>query len=161
MITSRIEIAGDLEVSDMYERFGFIYKDSDTIFSPPEKKRDTTSYAEEHGEHSDTKTVYDAFDYAVRFVIETPNRNLTNANSKIKAFNAAIRASILGSSMLTCKTVTFYNDYKRCKIVGIPSPIETASTFYRRSDGSAMDCVEVELKIRVTDPTLCDFDMTL
>ena len=161
MITSRIEIAGEDFVSDMYERFGFIYKDSDTIFSPPEKKRDTTSYAEEHGEHSDMKTVYDAFDYAVRFVIETPNRNLVNANAKIKAFNAAIRSSIIGSSMITCKTVTFYNDYKRCKIVGIPSPIETASTFYRRSDGSVMDCVEVELKIRVTDPTLCDFDMTL
>ena len=159
MITSRIEIAGDLEVSDMYERFGFIYKDSDTIFSPPEKKRDTTSYAEEHGEHSDMKTVYDAFDYAVRFVIETPNSNLTNANSKIKAFNAAIRASILGSSMLTCKTVTFYNDYKRCKIVGIPEVIETAKTFYRRSDGSVLDCVEVSLKIHVTDPLLCEFDM--
>ena len=45
MITSRIRIEGDSKIYDMYQKFGFIYKDSDTIFSPPEKKRDTTSYA--------------------------------------------------------------------------------------------------------------------
>ena len=49
MITSRIRIEGDSTIYDMYQKFGFIYKDSDTIFSPPEKKRDSTSYAEEHG----------------------------------------------------------------------------------------------------------------
>ena len=69
MITSRIRIEGDSTIYDMYQKFGFIYKDSDTIFSPPEKKRDSTSYADEHGEHSYNKTVYDAFDYNVSFVI--------------------------------------------------------------------------------------------
>ena len=159
MITSRIRIEGDSTIYDMYQKFGFIYKDSDTIFSPPEKKRDSTSYAEEHGEHSYNKTVYDAFDYNVSFVISTPNRNLLNANSKVKAFNDAIRSTSAVSDVLTCKTVEFYNDYKRCKIVGIPEVIETAKTFYRRSDGSVLDCAEVSLKIHVTAPLLCEFDM--
>ena len=78
---------------DSYSKYGFIYKKSDRRFAPPEKKCDTSSYAEEAGEHIDNRTVYDAFDYSVEFIIECPNKNLGHANRKIAAFTAAIRES--------------------------------------------------------------------
>lgn len=157
MIRTRIQIDGG-EILDTYDAFGFIYKSSDNRFSPPEKELDTSSYAEEDGEHVDLRTVYDAFDYNVEFVIEAYNRNFENANSKIKAFNDAIRDYT--DKIKTCKYITFYNDFKRCKITGIPKTIQTVGEddFFRRADGSIMDCVVVQLTIRVTDPTKCDFD---
>ena len=148
---------------DSYSKYGFIYKKSDRRFAPPEKKCDTSSYAEEAGEHIDNRTVYDAFDYSVEFIIECPNKNLVNANSKIAAFNEAIRKSKEKSDVKTIKEITLYDYYKRCKIVGYPNLISTVdeSSYYRRADGSAMDCVVVNLTIRVCDPNKCDFNLSL
>ena len=148
---------------DSYSKYGFIYKKSDRRFAPPEKKCDTSSYAEEAGEHIDNRTVYDAFDYSVEFIIECPNKNLVNANSKIAAFNEAIRESKESSDVKTLKEITLYDYYKRCKIVGYPNLISTVdeSSYYRRADGSAMDCVVVNLTIRVCDPNKCDFNLSL
>ena len=157
MIRAKIQIEDGLS-KDTFNEWGLIYKVGDRRFSPPEKKIDEVSYPEEQGVHIDERTVYDKFDYTVSFII---SGSYGIANDKIQAFNKAIREESSSLGVHRCKMITLYDYYKRCKIVGIPSPIETASTFYRRSDGSAMDCVEVELKIRVTDPTLCDFDMTL
>ena len=58
---------------------------------------------------------------------------------------------------MKCKTVTFYDDYKRVKIVGIPEVLDEAKSFYRMSGGGVLDCVEVELTIHVDNPKLCDF----
>ena len=148
---------------DSYSKYGFIYKKSDRRFAPPEKKCDTSSYAEEAGEHIDNRTVYDAFDYSVEFIIECPNKNLVNANSKIAAFNEAIRKSKEKSDVKTIKEITLYDYYKRCKIVGYPNLISTVdeSSYFRRADGSAMDCVVVNLTIRVCDPNKCDFNLSL
>lgn len=156
MMTSRIKIA-DLPVEDFFKKWGFIYIDADERTEAPIKARDTTSYAEEPGEHLDPRTVPDAFDYSAQFLIVCPNRNLDNANEKIAAFNRALYSTDPDSGVRTYKRVTFYNDHNRVVISGIPAPIAEPKDFYRRDDGSVMDCVQVELKIRVDKPELCVF----
>lgn len=160
MITSRIQI-GTGGIRDTYEGWGMIYVSADNRTEAPIKKRETTSYAEDAGEYIDPRTVQDAFDYKVKFIIEAPNHNLVNANAKIAAFNKALYLQEAGSDIRTYKEVTFYDDYKRVKIVGLPSPIAEPTEFYRRQDGSVMDCVVVELTIHVSNPTKCDFNMSI
>lgn len=160
MIRGRIQIGGG-EILDTFDGWGFIYMDADERTEAPIKKRETTSYAEEAGEYLDPRTVQDAFDYKVKFLIECPNRNLENANAKIAAFNSALYTTSYNSDIRTYKEVTFYNDYNRVKIVGFPEPIAQPTDFFRRQDGSALDCAQVELKIRVSDPKKCDFNMLL
>ena len=162
MITARIQIE-DGDILDTYKGWGFIYKVGDRRFAPPEKKRDKSSYAEEAGSHEDPRTVDDEFDYKTSFIIEAPNKNLVNANSRIAAWNNAVREKIAGSDIKRCKTVTLYDDYKRCKIVGIPEIIETVDEkdYFRRQKGDVMDCVVVELTIHVSNPKLCEFDRSL
>lgn len=159
MIRVRLQI-GDGEILDTFEGWGLIYISADNRTEAPIKTRETTSYAEEAGEHIDPRTVQNAFDYSVKFLIECPNKNLENANVKIAAFNAALYTQALHSDIRTYKEVVFYNDYNRVKIVGYPEPIAQPTDFYRRHDGRALDCAQVELKIRVSDPSKCDFNMT-
>lgn len=158
MITARIQI-GNGSIADTALAWGLIYVEADKRTEAPIKQHDSTSYIGEAGEHVDPRTVQAAFDYTVTFLIETPNTNMSNANAKIAAFNKALYTQETGSGIRTYKTVTFYNDRDRVKIVGIPEPIAEPTEFYRRQDGSVMDCVEVKLKIRVPDPTKCDFDL--
>lgn len=160
MITARIQI-GDGQILDTYEGYGLIYKESDTRMEAPIKSRDTTSYVEEAGEHIDPRTVQDAFDYKVQFIVEAPNKNLQNANAKIAAFNMSLYTQATDSDIRTYKEVVFYDDYKRVKIVGLPEPIAEPEEFYRRQNGNAMDCVVGVLTIRVSDPTKCDFNMSV
>ena len=156
VIRSRIQIDGG-DVQDLYETYKLIHLETDTRFEAPIKKRDTTSYAEEAGEHVDPRTVHDAFDYKTTFLIEAPNRDLQNANAVIDAFNKALYTQE-ENGIRRYKEVTLYNDFKRIKIVGLPEPIQEAKEFYRKQDGSVMDCVQVEWTIRVSDPTKCDFN---
>lgn len=160
MITARIQIENGA-ILDTFEGWGFIYKVGDRRFAPPEKERAKSSYPEEAGVHEDARTVDDEFDYKVSFLLQAPNKNLKNANSKIKAWNDAVREKTPGSDVKRCKTVTLYDDYKRCRIVGIPEIIESVDEkdYYRRQNGSAMDCVVIELTIHVSDPTKCNFDL--
>lgn len=160
MIRVRLQI-GDGEILDTFESWGFIYMDADERTEAPIKKREATSYSEEAGEHLDPRTVQDAFDYKVKFLVECPNKNMQNANAKIEAFNKALYTSAYNSDIRTYKEVAFYNDYNRVKIVGLPEPIAQPTDFFRRQDGSALDCAQVELKIRVCDPTKCDFSTYL
>ena len=162
MINSRIQIENGA-IEDFFKKWGFIYMSGDRRFAAPEKKRDTSSYAEEAGENTDPRTVDDAFDYTAKFLIEAPNKNLVNANSKIKAWNDAVRERTAGNDIKRCKTVTFYDDYKRVKIVGIPEIIAEVdeNDYYRRQNGDVMDCVVVPLTIHVSNPNLCYFDMSL
>lgn len=158
MSDSRIKI-GDGQINDFFKEFGFIYLDADERTEAPIKTRDATSYAEKAGEHVDPRTVQDAFDYTAKFLIECHNRNFENANTKIANFNKALYEQEKDSDIRTYKEIEFYNLHNRVKIVGLPDPIAEPTDFYRRSDGSAMDCVMVELKIHVNDPTKCEFDM--
>lgn len=153
-IKARLQIENG-PIWDTFEHFGFIYIESDHCTAAPEKKRETTTYAEQEGENVDPRTVDDVFDYTVKFLLECPNNNLDNANAKIKAFNSAIRD--IKDGIKTCKTITFYNDYKRVKIVGIPEIISEPKEFYRQLSGNVLDCVLFELKIHVSTPSLCDF----
>lgn len=158
MIQSRIQI-GDSDVVSVYDGHKLIHMESDTRFEAPIKKRDTTSYAEDAGEHVDPRTVQDAFDYKVTFIVEAPNKDLTNANAIIAEFNKKLYTQDADSAIRTYKEVTFYNDFKRIKIVGLPEPIQEAKELYRRQDGSVMDCAQVEWTIRVSDPSKCEFDI--
>lgn len=160
MTTARIQIESG-QILDTFEGHGMIYLSADNRTEAPIKKRDTTSYAEEAGEHVDPRTVQDAFDHKVKFLIEAPNKNLQNANSKIAAFNRQLYTQASDSDIRTYKTITLYDDYKRVKIVGIPEPIAEPTELYRRQDGSVMDCAIVELVIHVSDPTKCDFDLSV
>lgn len=157
MIKSRVQI-GDGPIVDFFEEYGFIYLDADERTEAPIKKRDASSYAEEPGEHVDTRTVADAFDYTAQFLIVTPNRYRSSANAKIAAFNRAIYEPSKNSNIRQYKRITFFNLHNRAKIVGIPEPIAVPTEFYRRSDGSVEDCVKIELKLRVDQPQLCDFN---
>lgn len=155
MINVRLQI-GDGEILDTFEAHKLIYMDSDHHTEAPIKKRDTTSYAEEAGEHTDPRTVQDAFDYKVRFVIDTQDTDLASANAIVAAFNSKLYTQPADSDIRTYKEVTFYNDYKRVKIVGLPEPIAEPKEMYRTKGGH--DCAIVELTLRVTDPTKCDFN---
>lgn len=156
MIQSRLQIA-DGDILNLYDGYKLIHMETDTRFEAPIKKRDTTSYAEEAGEHTDPRTVQDAFDYKVTFIVEAPNKNLTNANAVIDEFNRKLYTQ--DGEIRTYKEITFYNDFKRIKIVGLPEPIQEAKSLYRRQNGEVMDCAQVEWTIRVSDPTKCDFNL--
>lgn len=156
MIQSRLQIA-DGDILNLYDGYKLIHIETDTRFEAPIKKRDTTSYAEEAGEHTDPRTVQDAFDYKVTFIVEAPNKNLTNANAVIDEFNRKLYTQ--DGEIRTYKEITFYNDFKRIKIVGLPEPIQEAKSLYRRQNGEVMDCAQVEWTIRVSDPTKCDFNL--
>ena len=156
MIQSRLQIA-DGDILNLYDGYKLIHMETDTRFESPIKKRDTTSYAEEAGEHTDPRTVQDAFDYKVTFFVEAPNKDLTNANAVIDEFNRKLYTQ--DGEIRTYKEITFYNDFKRIKIVGLPEPIQEAKSLYRRQNGEVMDCAQVEWTIRVSDPTQCDFNL--
>lgn len=156
-IRVRMQIDGEAQPTDTFDKWGFIYIESDNRIAPPEKKRETTTYAEEEGEHTDLRTVDDAFDYKVKFLIETPNTSKENANVKIKAFNDAIRS--VKDGVKTCKRITLYNDYKRVVIHGIPEIIAEPTDFYRDRNGKVLDCVLFELVIHVDQPSRCNFSI--
>ena len=154
MIKVRLQI-GDGSIVDTETQYGFIYLDSDKRVGPPSKGFEKTSYPEEEGEHILPKTVDDAFDYKVKFFIQADS--LANANAKITAFNSALYTK--SGDVKTYKLVTFYNDYKRHKIVGYPSEISEAEEFWRDRKNQVNDVVVVEWNIRVTKPSLCDFNL--
>lgn len=163
MITARIQIE-DGPVQDSYACWGFIPLGSGgekKHFAAPEKKRDKSSYPEQSGVNEDPRTVDDEFDYVIEFLISTPNRNLVNANTLIAAWNNAVRERTPGSDIKRCKTITLYDDRMRTRITGIPELIADvdADNFYRRQDGSVLDCVRFKLVIHVSNPNLCDFDI--
>ena len=160
MIRMRIQIE-DGEIQDTVKGWGLIPLDADRRTAPPEKKNDESSYIEEPGSHPDPRTVYDTFTYKAQFAINAPNRDLKNANSVIARFNTAIRTKTPGSTVMAKKKITLYNDRDRVVITGYPELIAEPKSLYRRQDGSVMDCAEVELEIKVTDPTECDFDLSL
>jgi hypothetical protein len=156
MINVRLQI-GDGEIVDTFEAYSFVYVEADDRFAPPTKGFESTTYAEQEGENIDPRTVDDAFDYKVKFVVLTPNSELEDANKKIRAFNQLLYTK--SGDIKTFKTVTFFNDYKKVKIVGTPNPLDEAKDFYRDSKGNVYDAVQVEWSIRVSNPKLCDFSI--
>lgn len=154
MIKVRLQIE-DGEILDTETAYGFVYLDSDKRVGAPSKGFEKTSYPEEEGEHILPKTVDDAFDYKVKFFIQASS--LKNANDRIADFNALLYTK--SGDVKTYKQVTFYNDYKRHKIVGYPSEISEAQDFWRDRTNQLNDIIIVEWTIRVNKPSLCDFNL--
>lgn len=155
MIKVRLKI-GDGKILDTIDNFGLIFVSSDSRFAAPTKEFERSSYPEQEGEHIDAKTVDDAFDYKVVWFVKADG-SLGNANATIAKFNAMLYDQV--DDIKTFKRVEFYNDYKRAKIVGIPSPIQEAKEFWRDASGKQHDVVQVEWMIRVDKPSLCDFNL--
>lgn len=158
MITVRIKI-GDGPVQDTFAAHKLIYQSSDDRTEAPLKKKDSSSHPGEAGEHTDPRAVPDAFDYKVQFIIDGQNTDLDNVNAVIAAFNRQLYTTTPGSDIRRYKEVTFFNDFKRVKIVGIPEPIAELTELHRTKNG--YDCGLCELVIRVSDPTKCDFNLTI
>jgi hypothetical protein len=156
MIKVRLQI-GDGDILDTADNYGLVYVSADKRFAAPLKSRETTSYPEEEGEHTSSKSVDDAFDYKVTWFVKA-NGSLNNANDTIARFNSLLYTQV--GDIKTFKQVTFYNDYKKVKIVGTPSPIQEATEFWRDAQGKQHDVVQVEWVIRVSKPSLCDFNLT-
>lgn len=156
MIKSKIRIS-DGEIVDFYEAYGFVYVDADERTAPNEKEYDKISYAEEAGEHIDPRTVFAPFDYTAKFIIEAPNKDLTNVNAKIQAFNNAIIQKDSKTDVIEKREIEFYNLLNRVKITGYPSLVSTPTEVYHSDQYGEMDFAMVELKIHVINPNKCDF----
>lgn len=155
MLKVRLKIGENGTIYDTEARWGFIYLDSDKRVGPDSKGFESTAYPEEEGEHILPKTVDAAFDYKVKFFIQATS--LQSANDRIAAFNAELFTQDANSSVKTYKQVTFYNDYKRHKIVGYPSPISEATDFWADKREQVNDVVVIEWTIRVNKPSLCEY----
>lgn len=155
MIRVRLQI-GNGEILDTMDGYGLVYVSSDHRFEAPIKEMEKTSYPERAGEISSNKTVRDAFDYKVKWFVEA-NGSLDNANNVIANFNLQLYTQ--EHDIMTFKRVSFYNDYKKVLIVGQPSLIEEATEFWRDAQGKQHDVVCVEWVIRVSNPSMCDFNL--
>lgn len=154
MIHARIKI-GDGAIEDTFAAHKLIYQSSDNRTEAPIKKRAEVSYIEEAGKHTDPRTVQDAFDYKVQFIIDGQDKNLENACAIVAAFNAKLYTQEPNSDIRTYKEVTFYNDAKRAVIVGLPDPIAEPKELHQTHNGYSIAIVE--LVIHVSEPTKCIF----
>lgn len=156
MIKVRLKIGNDETLpKETINGYGLVYVSSDHRFEAPIKEFEKTSYPEQEGENIIAKTVSDAFDYKVVWFIKADG-SLNNANKIISQFNSLLYTQ--EGNVKSFKRVTFCNDYKKVKIVGIPSLIQEATEFWRDANGKQHDVVCVEWTIRVTKPSLCDFN---
>lgn len=155
MIRVRLQI-GDGEIYDTADKYGLVYIEADKRFEAPIKEFEKTSYPEQEGENIHPVTVSDAFDYKSKWFIKADG-SLDNANAVIARFNSLLYTP--NGDLKTFKQVTFYDDYKKVKIVGTPSPIQEATKFWRDKNGKQHDVVCVEWTIRVSKPSLCDFNL--
>ena len=155
MIKVRLQI-DDGDILDTIDAYGLVYVSSDHRFEAPIKEFDKTSYPEQEGENIIAKTVSDAFDYKVKWFVKADGK-LANANAVIARFNSRLYTQ--EGYVKSFKRVTFYNDYKKVKIVGTPSLIQDATEFWRDANGKQHDVVCVEWVIRVSKPSLCDFNL--
>lgn len=155
MIKVRLQISNG-DILDTIDGYGLVYVSSDNRFEAPIKEFEKTSYPEEAGENIIAKTVSDAFDYKVEWFIKA-NGSLNNANEIISRFNSLLYTQ--EGDVKSFNRVTFYNDYKKVKIVGTPSLIQEATEFWRDANGKQHDVVCVEWEIRVSKPSLCDFNL--
>ena len=146
----------DGDILDTADNYGLVYISADSRFDAPIKEFEKTSYPEQEGENIHPVTVSDAFDYKTTWFIQA-NGSLGNANAVIARFNSLLYTQ--DGDIKTFKQVTFYNDYKKVKIVGTPAPIQEATEFWRDSQGKQHDVVCVEWVIRVSKPSLCDFNL--
>lgn len=158
MINVRIKI-GNGAIEDTFTAHKLIYMGADNRTEAPIKKRDATSYAEKAGENTDKRTVQDAFDYKAQFIIDGQDKDLKRVNSIIAAFNKKLYTQEANSDIRIYKEVTFYNDFKPHKIVGLPEPIAECKEFKKSKNG--YEFAQVEFVIHVSDPKKCNFEKSI
>lgn len=156
MINVRLQI-GTGEAVDTYAAYKFIYLSADNRVGAPMKELESTSYPEEPGKHFYAKTVSDAFDYKVTFLVESGG-SLATVNSKIADFNTLLYSEDSTTHIKTLNKVTFFNDYKNVKIVGYPVLISEATDFWKDKNGRSSSFAQVEFTIHVENPMDCDFN---
>ena len=156
MIRVRLQI-GNEEPLDTADKYGLVYIEADKRFEAPIKEFEKTSYPEQEGENIYPITVSDAFDYKVKWFIAAKN-SIVNANKIIAAFNNLLYTPV--GDLKTFKQVTLYDDYKKVKMVGTPPLIREATEFWRDAQGKQHDVVCVEWIIRVSKPSLCNFNLS-
>lgn len=156
MIKVRLQI-GSGDAVDTYAAYNFIYLSADNRFGAPVKELESTSYPEEPGKHYYNKTVSDAFDYKVKFLVDSGG-SLTAVNSKIAAFNALLYSENATTHVKTLNKVIFFNDFKNVKIVGYAEPIAEATEFWKDRNGVSSSFAEVEFTIHVENPLDCNFN---
>lgn len=150
------------ERQDTRDAFGLIYLSSDKWLAAPTRAYTASSYAEEAGEHIDNRTTEEAYDYKITFLVEVFSKQINDGihvNTRIAQLNNAMFAKSADSDILTARQVTIYDLTKHRKIVGFPKRIsepKDENIFYYKNQELAV----IELSLRVTDPTLCDFDYT-
>lgn len=149
MIRVGFSFDGGATVHDSYDRYRWVYADSDDAMGAPLKENDKVEF--ENGKAAYTNKYHEKeFDYKITFVASGANTDKDNAvNSYIGKFMDDIHT---GERM---NEITFYDPRKGLKIVGIYKDIEE-SNFHRRA--GIEDCVKIELTLRVLDPRKCDFD---
>ncbi len=173
MKTVRVQFdSGD--INETLATYGLMYFTSDNRYAAPIKDFEKTSYPEQSGENLYPVTTDDAFDYEIEFFVGAES-GIDNANYTITAFNALMYTeesleidtgeeedipAYMPTLTKQFKQITLYNDVKGVKIVGYPSPLETANDYWYDSKGAESDKVTVTLKIRVSDPSLCDFNIS-
>lgn len=141
---------------DTFDGYGMIYLSSDHVFAAPTKGFESSSYAEEEGEHILPETVDAPFDYKVRFLVMG---SLGAANEIIRRFNSSLYTvkNVDGGQVKEYKEIAYTNSFKRHTIVGYGMPITEATEYYRDRRGRQADAVIVEWTIHVTEPSKCSF----
>ena len=153
MIRARIQIENG-EIYDSYDKYGFVYLDADERTASDIQDYTSTKYVEDAEEHIDPRTIEVAFDYKVKFLVESLNGNNTSVNNRIDDFNKLL-FSRDDSGIVTAKKITLYNDLNRVKIVGYPKPISEPTEVFHTDSYAGSDWMVFELTIRVNNPKEC------
>jgi hypothetical protein len=156
MIKAQIKIGSDGEFKDTYDTYGLCYIEADKTVGPSAKDFEATSYPEEEGENILPKSVDEAFDFKVVFLVEAHD-DLGQVAARVKAFNAALYAATEESDTKEFKQVSLQIPTRNITVVGYPKPISSATDYWYDSDNNKADAALVEFTIRVNKPSLCTF----
>lgn len=156
MIQAKIKIGTNGEVKDTYEDYGLCYISADNTVGATTKDFEATSYPEQEGENILPKTVEEAYDFKVEFLVAA-KEGLGQAAAVVEQFNSSLYTQAEDSTVREYKPVTLYIPTREVTIVGYPKPISVASDYWYDKAGQKADAALVEFTIRVTQPSLCNY----
>ena len=105
MIRLRLQI-GDGEILDTIDGYVLVYVSADKRFAAPLKSRETTSYPEEEGEHTSSKSVDDAFDYKVTWFVKANVLSIMLMTLLLVSILCYIRKSMILKLSRKCRSMT-------------------------------------------------------
>lgn len=147
---------GKGESEDTAEKWGLIPLSISNEMAAVMKQADKSAYAEQSGEHTDTRTVADAFDVKVRFCAIA--KSTEHVNSLISAFNAAVFVKRQGTQHIYDKQKIWLTDtYKHRVLTGyVEQPLGTSTEEWFKVGDE--EVAIMELTLRVSNPDECSFD---